>query len=142
MSLTVNSKAIRDYAVSAAKTALLSLSPTIYKGEAEQEAGAPSAVVRVESIERVPADSTPTYDAYQLTLGVYVRLRRPTSGVVDDERLNYVSALRLALLASNNPGSLGYMPQVDKVDLDYSGPADDLVQFSVVFLCRTSVSRA
>jgi hypothetical protein len=142
LSLTANTKTIRDYAATAAKTALLALGPVIYKGEAEQENVSPSAVVRVESIERVPGDSTPTYDAYQLTIGVYVRLSRPATGVVDDWRLEYVSALRTALLESINPGSVGYMPQVDKVDLDYSSPADNLVQFSVVFLCRTSVSRA
>lgn len=139
MSLSTVILDVQDALAAAMVTVLASeTGATVYKGPVMVPTIVPMAYVVVNSGDRVPTDSTPTSDGYELSITVGVAVGR--SGALAERRVEYLDAARLATLAALGPSAGVYMPQVTGFAFDDNN-LDDRVGFAISATCRTVVNR-
>lgn len=86
------------------------------------------------------SNETPVSDQIEFAWDVVGTFAR-TTGSIDSLVIAKAHALRIALLASKNPGTHGFMPMVTSFSRLEGDELDDRVHVSVRFECRASVAR-
>lgn len=136
MALDTDIKAIRDY-VAAAVSANLESGVEFSVEDPEQVFPGSYAQVTLQGIDF--DTETVGSDVARVTFFIYTRR---TGTVTSNAKIEKAVALRLGLLASINPGNVGYQPMVSRADFAQDDTTDGFWEMGLTYSVNVTAPRS
>jgi hypothetical protein len=136
MSLKANIKTIRDYLVTQTKSAWSGV--TVSHEPSELTDATPTAMINLTNVS-LEAE-TVGVDMARLRFDIVGRFAKVSN--LSDAMIDRATDLRVALLATVNPGSVGYLTTVSEVLLTQEDGRDGFYEIGVAFECMVSAPRS
>lgn len=136
MAFDTDAKAIRDYVAGVVNSVWTDVEFSVEDPE-KAYTGA-CAQISLRSIEF--SEQTVGGDQAMLEFSIYSR--RPISTLSSDAKIEKAHALRVGLLASVNPASVGYMPMVSRADFAQDDTVDGYWELGMTYRVMLSAARS